>query len=127
LTANWKIAVESYLECDHCPVAHPGFSSLVDVDPDAYRLEAGRDRSRQHSNAREGDGRCVFHLVWPALKINVYPGLVNLSIGPVWPESPTRTAGFLDYFFGPDVDEGSAAELIAFDDQVGIEDTALVE
>jgi choline monooxygenase len=52
---------------------------------------------------------------------------LNLSIGPVWPESPTRTAGFLDYFFGPDVDEERAAELIAFDDQVGREDTALVE
>ena len=24
--ANWKIAVENYLECYHCPVAHPGFS-----------------------------------------------------------------------------------------------------
>jgi nitrite reductase/ring-hydroxylating ferredoxin subunit len=127
LEANWKIAVENYLECYHCPVAHPGFSSLVDVDPDAYRLEADGERWSQYGNARDGDGRCVFHLVWPALKINVYPGLVNLSIGPVWPESPTRTAGFLDYFFGPDVDEERAAELIAFDDQVGREDTALVE
>ena len=26
LEANWKIAVENYLECYHCPVAHPGFS-----------------------------------------------------------------------------------------------------
>ena len=33
LAANWKIAVENYLECYHCPVAHPGFSRLVDVDP----------------------------------------------------------------------------------------------
>ena len=24
LEANWKIAVENYLECYHCPVAHPG-------------------------------------------------------------------------------------------------------
>jgi choline monooxygenase len=127
LDANWKIAVENYLECYHCPVAHPGFSSLVDVDPDAYRLEADGERWSQYGNARDGDGQCVFHLVWPALKINVYPGRLNLSIGPVWPESTARTAGFLDYFFGPDVDEEWAAELIAFDDQVGREDTVLVE
>ena len=82
-----------------------GSARLVDVDPDAYRLEADGERWSQYGNARDGDGQCVFHLVWPALKINVYPGLVNLSIGPVWPESPTRTVGFLDYFFGPDVDE----------------------
>jgi phenylpropionate dioxygenase-like ring-hydroxylating dioxygenase large terminal subunit len=37
--ANWKIAVENYLECCHCPVAHPDFSALVDVDPDADVLE----------------------------------------------------------------------------------------
>ena len=79
------------------------------------------------TGAREGDGRCEFHLVWPGLKINVYPGFANLSIGPVWPESPERTVAFLDYFFGADVDEHTAGELIEFDDQVGREDTALVE
>jgi choline monooxygenase len=38
--ANWKVAIENYLECYHCPVAHPGFSSVIDVDPDAYVLQA---------------------------------------------------------------------------------------
>jgi choline monooxygenase len=69
----------------------------------------------------------VFHLVWPGLKVNVYPGFANLSIGPVWPETPDRTVGFLDYFFGADVDEQAASELIEIDDQVGGEDAALVE
>jgi nitrite reductase/ring-hydroxylating ferredoxin subunit len=127
LAANWKIAVENYLECYHCPVAHPGFSRLVDVDPDSYVLAGDGPVWSQHGRARNGDGGCEFHLVWPALKLNVYPGLANLSIGPIWPESPERTVGFLDYFFGPGVDEATARELIAFDDQVGREDTALVE
>jgi phenylpropionate dioxygenase-like ring-hydroxylating dioxygenase large terminal subunit len=127
VVANWKIAVENYLECYHCPVAHPGFSRLVDVDPGAYELAGADDVWSQYGRAREGDGRCEFHLVWPGLKINVYPGFANLSIGPVWPESPERTVGFLDYFFGADVDEHTAGELIEFDDQVGREDTALVE
>ena len=35
---NWKVALENYLECYHCPVAHPGFSKVIDVDPDSYRL-----------------------------------------------------------------------------------------
>jgi nitrite reductase/ring-hydroxylating ferredoxin subunit len=127
LGANWKIAVENYLECYHCPVAHPGFCRLVDVDPDAYELVAKGDVWSQYGRAREGDGRCVFHLVWPGLKVNVYPGFANLSIGPVWPETPDRTVGFLDYFFGADVDEQAASELIEIDDQVGGEDAALVE
>ncbi len=29
--ANWKVAIENHLECYHCPVAHPGFSAIVDV------------------------------------------------------------------------------------------------
>ena len=128
LAANWKIAVENYLECYHCAVAHPGFTRLVDVDPDAYVLESERWAAGASTGAaRNGDGACQFHLVWPALKINVYPGSANLSIGPVWPEGPERTAGYLDYFFGADVSDADAAELIAFDDQVGREDTALVE
>ncbi len=127
LEANWKIVVENYLECYHCAVAHPGFSRLVDVDPAAYVLEGDGPVWSQYGTARDGTGTCVFHLVWPALKINVYPGFANLSIGPAWPEKTGRTAGFLDYFFAPDVDDAWAAELIAFDDQVGLEDTALVE
>jgi choline monooxygenase len=127
LEANWKIAVENYLECYHCPVAHPAFSRLVDVDPAAYVLEGDGPVWSQYGAARDGNGTCAFHLVWPALKINSYPGFANLSIGPVWPEAAGRTAGFLDYFFAPGVDEARARELIAFDDQVGREDTALVE
>jgi choline monooxygenase len=127
LAANWKIAVENYLECYHCAVAHPGFTRLVDVDPDAYVLESGEGRWSQYGRAPAGDGTCQFHLVWPALKINVYPGSANFSIGPVWPEGPERTAGYLDYFFGADVSDADAAELIEFDDEVGREDTALVE
>ena len=41
--ANWKIVVENFLECYHCPTAHPGFSSEVDVHPDRYLLEAHPD------------------------------------------------------------------------------------
>ena len=38
IEANWKLVVENYLECYHCPVAHKSFSRLIDVDPDAYVL-----------------------------------------------------------------------------------------
>ena len=86
------MAVENYLECYHCPVAHKAFSALVDVDPDAYRLEAADGLLSQYGERRRpGDGSdaaCQFHLVWPALKVIVYPGAANLSLGPVWPDGP---------------------------------------
>ena len=57
----------------------------------------------------------------------VYPGATNLSLGPLWPVGPERSAGFLDYFFGPEVSDETASELIEFDSQVGLEDVELVE
>ena len=43
------------------------------------------------------------------------------------PLGPERTARFLDYFFAPEVDQEWIDELVAFDNQVGTEDRALVE
>ena len=108
-------------------VAHQGFSRLVETSPDAYVLEATDGVLSQFGKAKDGEGECQFHLVWPTLKINVFPGFANLSIGPVWPAGPERTEGFLDYFFGPGVSEAQARELIELDDQVGLEDRVLVE
>ena len=44
LAANWRNHLEDYLECYHCPVAHPGLSSVLDVSPDGYRLTATAHR-----------------------------------------------------------------------------------
>jgi phenylpropionate dioxygenase-like ring-hydroxylating dioxygenase large terminal subunit len=129
--ANWKLVSENFLECYHCAVAHPGFTELVDVSPDAYRLEEHRWFSSQFGPARvAGDGelpRSQFHFVWPNTGINIFPGRPNLSIGPIMPAGPERTERVLDYFFGADVDERWIAELLELDDQIGREDRALVE
>jgi choline monooxygenase len=125
--ANWKVVTENFLECYHCSVAHPSFSALVDVSPDAYRLETGALTSTQIGPSRTGETRSQFHFVWPNTGVNMFPGQPNLSIGPMLPASPGRTDRFLDYFFGPGVDEAWIAELLELDDTVGREDTALVE
>jgi phenylpropionate dioxygenase-like ring-hydroxylating dioxygenase large terminal subunit len=136
LETNWKVACENFLECYHCATAHPGFSSVVDVSPDSYRLEAEGLFSSQFGPVRATAApsystgeveRSQFHFLWPNTGINVFPGRTNLSIGPIYPTGPERTARFLDYFFGADVDEAWIAELLELDAQVGREDTALVE
>ena len=38
--ANWKVMIENFLECYHCPVQHPGFSAVVDVAEESYGLHA---------------------------------------------------------------------------------------
>ncbi len=135
LDANWKIAVENYLECYHCAVAHPSFSEVIDVRPDRYLLE-GHPTFGSHyasprtpSTAGNGNGEVEgqFHLIWPNIKVNVMPGRANLSVGPLVPNGTDSTDGFLDYFFGPDCDPDWIADYLKLDYQVGDEDRVLVE
>jgi choline monooxygenase len=132
VAANWKIVSENFLECYHCQVAHPAFSELIDVSPDAYLLSTDGRLSTQHGPPRTvapaGElPRSQFHFLWPNLGINIFPGRPNISIGPFVPLTPERTYRFLDYFFGPDVEQAWIDDLMAFDNQVGLEDVALVE
>jgi choline monooxygenase len=137
LDANWKVVCENFLECYHCSVAHPQLAEMLDVSVDAYALSTDGRLSSQHGPARETsttrmhlDGelpRSQFHFLWPNLGVNIFPGRPNISIGPIVPLAPERTFRFLDYFFGSAVDQEWIDELMAFDDQVGIEDRVLVE
>jgi len=135
--ANWKVLSENFLECYHCQIAHPGFSKVVDVSVDAYLLEESRLFSTQYGPVRDawkGEfdprgpiERGQFHFLWPNVTINIMPGHPNLSIGPIVPTGPERTARFLDYFVGPEVEQAWIDDMLEFDDQVGAEDRVLVE
>lgn len=135
--ANWKVCAENFLECYHCPAAHPHFSAVMDVSPDAYLLEAhGPQLSQQAPPRPEPRGaydpageveQGQFHLLFPGTVVNVLAGRPNLSLGPIVPLGPERTYRFLDYFVAPDADEAWIEAMLAFDAQVGAEDRALVE
>ena len=138
IKANWKIAVENYLECIHCPVNHPSFLEVIDerhMEMDAVRLRASQfnpvhPRSldgRGPIDAHGEVGSAQFHLWFPTMKFNVLPGHPNLSIGPLWPTGPVTCAAYLDYFFAESVDQEWIDDVLALDTQVGAEDTALVE
>jgi nitrite reductase/ring-hydroxylating ferredoxin subunit len=131
IDANWKIVCENFLECYHCQVAHPGFSDVIDVSPEAYVLSTDGRLTTQHGPVRTASPtdvlpRSQFHYLWPNLEINIFPGEPNISIGPSFPLAPDRTYRFLDYFFGPDVEQAWIDDLLAFDEQVGREDEILV-
>lgn len=141
IQANWKIALENYLECYHCPVAHPGFSKVIDVDPDAYRLLVRPTYCSQlgpvRASALAGNGQAPYvprgdvhqsqyHFVWPNTTLNIAPGLQNVSVERWVPTGPRATLEVTDYYFAPDADEEQLRELLAFDWQVAEEDTALV-
>jgi choline monooxygenase len=140
--ANWKAMLENFLECYHCPVAHPAFSAAVDVRPGNYHLAAQgwfssqigevRPAALAGSNSRVGlyDVRGAvtqsqYHLLWPNTTISINPGFPNLSID-IWiPDGPTATRGFSEQYFAPGVSAEFARALTAFNKQVGAEDDEL--
>jgi phenylpropionate dioxygenase-like ring-hydroxylating dioxygenase large terminal subunit len=134
---NWKVCAENYLECYHCAVAHPSLAGTIDVSPETYALQGegallsqfGPPRPNGH-RAYDTDGpvdRGQFHFLFPGTVINVMPGRQNLSIGPILPRGPVRSYRFLDYFFGEGADEEWLRDFLELDEQVGLEDRALVE
>lgn len=138
IRANWKIALENYLECYHCPINHRTYVELIDER--RLELVTGDRRATQLApvDQRSLDGRgpldahgeldwAQFHLWFPTMKFNVVPGHPNLSIGPLWPTSAITCSGYLDYWFAGGTDRGWIDDLFTLDDRVGAEDTALVE
>ena len=139
--SNWKIAMENFLECYHCPVAHPGFSKVIDIDPDAYELEVHEAYSSQlgrvRSSVLSGGGAgyvprgdvtlAQYHFVWPNTTIDIEAGPVNIAMERWVPTGPRTTVEVTDYFFAEDVTEEQVQEVIAFGTQVGIEDQGLCE
>jgi choline monooxygenase len=138
LAVNWKVAIENDLECYHCPAAHPSFSDIIDVDPDAYRLEVGPTYTSQFGPLREEPRerhydtggairRSQSHLLWPNVSINVNPGHPNVGMHLWRPASHALVKGVSDYYIAPEAPERWVTEMIAFDREVGAEDVALVQ
>lgn len=139
--ANWKTMLENYLECYHCPVAHPGFSAAIDVRPGSYKAEAQGLLLSQVGHVRpeiaavkegvklyDAKGQVTqaqYHLLFPNMTININPGFPNLSIDTWRSDGPLRTVGMSEQYFAPGVDPQFALDLIEFNRQVGEEDDVL--
>jgi choline monooxygenase len=141
--ANWKTMLENFLECYHCAVAHPGFAAAIDVKPENYLLTHDEWFSSQvgqvRQSALEGNSKAKiydargavaqaqYHLLWPNFTISINPGFPNLSIDVWLPNGPNGSKGFSEQYFAPGVTKEFAEELIAFNQQVGLEDDLLTD
>ena len=142
IEANWKVVLENFLECYHCPTAHPGFSKVVDVSPDAYRLQVHPTFASQIAPTRasafagNGDGgylprgdvsQSQYHFLFPSTTLNIAPGIQNIALERYNPAGLGRTLEVTDYYFGADVSDAEIDELMAWDTQVAEEDVSLVQ
>ncbi len=142
IEANWKVVMENFLECYHCPTAHPGFSKIVDVNPDSYLLQVHPTFSSQvgpvRASALAGNGKtpytprgdvvqAQYHFLFPSTTVNIAPGIPNISLERYVPDGLRRTIEVTDYYFGADASPEEIEELMAWDNQVAEEDVSLVQ
>jgi len=136
IDANWKVVVDNYLECYHCPVAHPGFTALIDTDNytvteyDWYSTQGGGKRETPDGQPElyntEGDVKDGFYaMLFPNWTINIYPGPGILSINLFLPLAHDKTRAIFEYCFVDEIPVEDEQDFITFIDQVQVEDVVL--
>jgi choline monooxygenase len=137
--ANWKVLVENYNECYHCPVAHPEFSRLLAVDPDHYQVETSLWTSRSVTPLRaagpsaiegypEGENdKGQYALLWPNFTLSQSPGPRRVVACWFEPITPHRTRVVCETYVDPNMSDEAIAVMNRFSTQVATEDQALVE
>jgi choline monooxygenase len=135
--ANWKSVVDNFLECYHCPVAHKGFSSMIDMD--TYQVKTQGIYSSHMAKARQGDNKAydisdatvtdhAVWFLWPNLTLMRYPGRGNFMVWRFYPINAEETWEEFDFFFESGEPNESEMEAIRFIDEVlQPEDIGLVE
>jgi Rieske 2Fe-2S family protein len=143
--ANWKIIVENYNECLHCPAVHPELVAVAPTFRKGLVFEEGRD---DYGVSIEGGG--VGYTASGTTTIPVMPGLTEQQASSMYgasvfpnmfidltgtvviatrlvPRGPEHTSVFTDYLFRPEVaaepdfDPGDVvefSELVAHQDYV---------
>lgn len=133
IKCNWKAFIDNFLECDHCPIAHPGFVATLDMSkyniinvPYCNIQGSSVKQSRSdYDDAEVKEGR--FYWIWPNVMYTVYPGPGNLSTIQMFPVDHETTLGVYTVFLEGDEPTEKQKELLAFTDQVRKEDVEIVE
>jgi choline monooxygenase len=140
IAANWKVVVDNYLECYHCPIAHPSFTDLIDLDNyhvteyDYFSAQTGPVRNSAKGGKSnnlyeigEGVQAGFYAFLWPNFMVNIYPGPGNVSLNLIIPVDPHRTRAIYEYCFVDAVGEEEERDFVKFIDQVQEEDIVLCE
>lgn len=139
IKANWKVVVDNYLECYHCPIAHKGFTDLIDLND--YHVDEYEYFSAQSAPVRESakEGKASLYdfsqgvqsgfyaFLWPNFTVNIYPGPGNVSLNLFVPVDVNRTLAIYEYCFVEAVSEEEERDFVTFIDQVQEEDVVLCE
>jgi len=127
LAANWKIIIENFNECYHCPIAHPKFSEVIDTE--AYTSDIANEFfSSYHGPIIGAPGASVnYATLWPTAMFSISRKPQAMQVLRVWPVDAGHTRETVDYFFADDATENQIRDYVEFSDLVQREDIVLCE
>jgi len=138
IKANWKVSVENFDECYHCPIQHKALMA-GGLDVNSYRIEVkdnyhahySRDVGPQQAYAYDPDvqGRgeeLGAWFLWPNLSFEVYPG-GYLNVFYHHPIGPEETVQIFEWYFDTEELTDEQRSIIDFMSTVRDEDVPIVQ
>jgi phenylpropionate dioxygenase-like ring-hydroxylating dioxygenase large terminal subunit len=127
LAANWKIVIENFNECYHCPVAHPRFSEVIDTD--AYRVDTDHEFFSIYYGPylRERGQGVTYATLWPTAMFALSDNPPSMQVLCVRPIDAEHTYETIDYYFAGGATEEYINGYVELSDLVQREDVILCE
>ena len=147
--ANWKLLVQNYNECLHCPNLHPSLHKLShylsgENEPLQATYMGGRMDLRPGVETLSSDGLCrraflpglsaeerrrvYYYAIFPNMLLSLHPDY--MMVHTLWPIAPDRTINICEWHFQPSelAREGfSAADAVDFWDMTNRQDWHVCE
>ncbi|HXG54393.1 MAG TPA: aromatic ring-hydroxylating dioxygenase subunit alpha [Vicinamibacterales bacterium] len=119
--ANWKLIVQNYNECLHCPNLHPALNTLshylsgenealqptymggrMDLRPgvDTLTWDGTCDRAPLPGLSSEDVRRVYYYSIFPNMLLSLHPDY--MLVHTLWPQGPDRTINICEWHFHPD-------------------------
>jgi choline monooxygenase len=121
IAANWKVVIENFIECYHCPLVHA--ETLPGYGDDDYRIGQFGPLHTQHLD----DQRFCFAYLFPTTQLSAYGGESAFVARTIQPLDHATTRVALDYWFLDDCDPVAADRYIDWFEHVIGEDKPLCE
>jgi choline monooxygenase len=127
IASNWKIIIENFNECYHCPIAHPAFSEIIDTDK--YHADVSHEYySTYHGPlVRAPEYEVNYATLWPTAMIALSSRPMAMQVLCVHPIDAGHTRETLDYYFAEETTESQVREYKELSDLVQREDVVLCE
>lgn len=119
--ANWKLIIQNYNECLHCPNLHPALNKLshylsgeneplqagymggrMDLRPgvDTLTMDGTCSRAPLPGLTPEDARRVYYYAIFPNMLLSLHPDY--MMVHTLWPQGPGRTINVCEWHFHPE-------------------------